>query len=47
MLPQLSGYIKYFDNGGKVYVLWLKMIAYWLNTMRFGTKLKKLMHKVS
>ena len=41
ILPQISGYVKYFDNGGKIYPLWLNMIAYWLNIMIFGTELKK------
>ena len=25
VLPQISGYIKYFDNGGKIFLLKLKM----------------------
>ena len=29
VLPQMSGYIKYFDSGGKIYPLRLKMILYW------------------
>ena len=40
ILPQMSGYMKYFENGGKICFLWLKMIAHWLNIMKFGTKLK-------
>ena len=42
ILPQVSGFIKYFDNGGKICPLWLKIITYWLNIMIFETKLKKL-----
>ena len=38
ILPQMSGYIKYFDNGGKMCPLWLMMIASWLNITIFGTK---------
>ena len=41
VLPQMSEYIKYFKNGGKNSVLWLKMISHWLNVMKFGTKLKR------
>ena len=33
VLPQMSGYIKYFENGGKN--------MYWLNKMKFGTMLKR------
>ena len=36
MLLQMSGYVKYFDNGEKMCPLLLKMIAYWLNIMIFG-----------
>ena len=32
--PQMSGYIKYFENGGKTCLLC------WINTMKFGTRLK-------
>ena len=39
ILPQMSGFIKYFDNGGKNISL---MIAYWKNIVKFGTILKKL-----
>ena len=35
ILPQMSGYRKYFENGGK------NMMC-WINTMKFGTRLKTL-----
>ena len=41
ILPQKSGYIKYFENGGKKCLLWLKMTMCWINTIKFGTRLKK------
>ena len=28
ILPQMSWYIKYFDNGGKTCLSWLKMTTY-------------------
>ena len=28
ILPQMTGYIEYFENGGKICLLWLKMIVY-------------------
>ena len=34
ILPQLSGYIKYFDDGGK-------NITYILDILKFGTRLKR------
>ena len=37
ILPQMTGYIKYFENGGKNKS---KMIMYLINAMKFGTKLK-------
>ena len=40
ILPQMSGYIKYFDNGGKVCHL-LKMIKKFMrNITKYGTQLK-------
>ena len=39
ILPQMSGFIKYFDNGGKNISL---MITYWKNIVKFGIILKKL-----
>ena len=48
-LPKISVYIQYFDSGGiKICLSWLKMIAHWLNIMKFKTKLKKnIEHKIS
>ena len=37
ILPQMTGYIKYFENGEKSKS---KMIMCWINAMKFGTKLK-------
>ena len=37
----MSGYVKYFENGGKICLSWLIMTAYWLNIMKFGTRLKR------
>ena len=39
ILPQMSGYIKYFENGGKTCLSWLKMMMCWINTMKFRTRL--------
>ena len=36
ILPQMSGYIKYFKNDGKNMSFLLKMIICWINTMKFG-----------
>ena len=41
ILPQMSGYRKYFENGGKKCLSSLKMTVYLLNIMKFGTKLIK------
>ena len=41
ILPQMSGYIKHFENGGKTCLSWLKMIACWINTMKPGTRLRR------
>ena len=38
ILSQMSGYIKYFENGGKNMSL---VIAYWINIIKFGTGLKR------
>ena len=46
VLPQMSGYMKYFDNDGKN-VYFKKIMMYWYITMKFGTKLKNAKHKVS
>ena len=40
ILPQMSGFIKYFENGGKKCLSWLKMMMCWINTMKFGTRLR-------
>ena len=40
ILLQMSGYIKYFENGGKTCHLKLKMKVCIQNTMKFGIKLK-------
>ena len=40
ILPQMSEYLKYFENGGKNMSLWLKMIMCWMSTIKFGTRLK-------
>ena len=36
ILLQMTGYMKYFENGDKK----SKMMMYWINTMKFGTRLK-------
>ena len=41
ILPQMTGYIKYFENGEKTCLLWLKMTMCWINTIKFGVRLKK------
>ena len=41
VLPQMSGYIKYFDNGGKDMSFKMKMKVYVLNTLKSGKKIKK------
>ena len=41
ILTQMSGYIKYLENGGKTCLSWLKMTMYWINKIKFGIKLKK------
>ena len=40
ILPQMSGYIKCFENGAKTCLSWLKMMMCWINTMKFRTRLK-------
>ena len=42
ILPQMSGFIKYFDNGGKNMSFMIEDNNYWVNIMIVGTKLKKL-----
>ena len=41
-LHQMSGYIKYFESSGKICPSWLEMAVFWLNTIKFGTRLKRL-----
>ena len=41
MLPQISGYIKYFENGGKNMSILIKEIGCCINTMKFGKRLKE------
>ena len=41
ILPQMSGYIKYFENGGKNMSFWLKMIKCGKNTKTFEIWLKR------
>ena len=42
ILPQMTGYIKYFENGGKNMSFVIKVDdVCWINTMRLGTRLKK------
>ena len=36
ILPQMSGYIKYFENGGKNMSFLLKMMKCGINTIKFG-----------
>ena len=38
ILPQMSGYIKHFDNGGKTCHLKLKMRVFICNMLKFGIK---------
>ena len=40
ILPQMSGYIKYFENGGKNMSLRLKMKMCILNTIKYEIRLK-------
>ena len=40
ILPQMSGYIKYFEKRGKNMFFWLKMIKYRENMKKFGMWLK-------
>ena len=41
ILRQMNGYIKCLENRGKNVAFIFKMIVYWLNTIKFGTRLKK------
>ena len=40
ILPQMSGYIKYFENGGKSMSFLIKDDEMWKNMLKFGTLLK-------
>ena len=40
ILPLMSGYIKYFEKGGKNMPFLLKLMMCWINTMIFGTRLR-------
>ena len=40
ILPKISGYIKYFENGGKNMSFWLKMMKCGKNTKKIGMWLK-------
>ena len=40
ILPQVSGYIKYFENGGKKMSFLLKMMKCGINTIKFWMWLK-------
>ena len=40
VLPHMSGYIKYFENGSKTCLFWLKMMKCEINTIEFGMWLK-------
>ena len=39
--PQMRGYIKYLENGGRNMPFMVKMTMCWINTIKFGTRLKK------
>ena len=41
ILPQISGYRKYFENSEKNMSFMIKMTMCWIYTIKFGTKLKK------
>ena len=41
ILPQMIEYIKYFENRGKTRLSQSKMMMCWINTMKFGTRLKR------
>ena len=40
ILPQMSGYIKYFENGGKNMSFLIKDDECWKNKIKFGIQLK-------
>ena len=39
--PQMTGYIKYFENSDKTCLSWLKMMMCCINTKKFRTRSKK------
>ena len=41
ILPQMSGYIKYFETMKKTYHSLLEIIVFWLNTIPIGVRLKR------
>ena len=41
VLPQISGYIKYFDIDGKNRSFKLKIVLYWWNIVKCGRNLKR------
>ena len=41
ILPQMTGFEKIFENGGKTCLSQSKMIMCWINKMKFGTRLKR------
>ena len=42
ILPQMTGYKKYFENRGKKHVFCnQRWMVCWINTMKFGTRLKR------
>ena len=40
ILPQMSGYIKYFENGSKNMSFLIKMVKCGINMIKFGMQLK-------
>ena len=40
ILPQMSGYMKYFKKGAKSMSFMVKVLMCWINTMKFGTRLR-------
>ena len=36
ILPQMTGYIKYFEKGGRNMSFVIKMMTCWINTIKFG-----------
>ena len=37
---KMTGYIKYFEKGGKTRLSWLQIRVCWINTIKFGTRLR-------